>query len=109
MGGLRPGPLPPPLNPALKFTYKLLWSVPECEKAVDRHDADVPDGRGTHEHVQGRPDDTHVRRQRKVACNVTTTSRSSQHVSHVTFLARDVFIYISRLCYDVSVRLSVRL
>ena len=28
---------------------------------------------------------------------------------YIQFLARDVILYISRLCYDVSVRLSVRL
>ena len=34
---------------------------------------------------------------------------STQHCTSVWFLARDVILYISRLCYDLSVRLSVRL
>jgi len=45
-----------------------------------------------------------------IAATMMTLCVCQGHSSIASFLARDViYIYISHLCYDVSVRLSVRL
>ena len=63
--------------------------LPQRQKAIDGHDTDVPDGSGAHKHVQSCPDDTDVRRQRKISCNV---ERRSSTVARPTYRTCILFI-----------------